>query len=193
MPHNMNKQINKPSVSFCLECTHQGYLWILWGKHKFPLFLSLFLSALFQRTPISHCDRKEWPSWFHGSLPGSKVLEKGIFTDRKKAQTSSNTGGLVNLQSGSPWRCINFVKLELCIHNFLWQESTASTWKQPRYPPTDEWVKKLWYIYTMEYYSVIKRNTWESVLMRWMNLEPVIQSEVSQKNKYCILMHEYGI
>ena len=71
----------------------------------------------------------------------------------------------------------------------------ARTWKQPRYPSTDEWIKKLWYIYTMEYYSAIKRNTFESVLMRWMNLEPIIQSEVSQKeeDKYHILMHLYGI
>ena len=58
---------------------------------------------------------------------------------------------------------------------------------------TDEWIKKLWYIYTMEYYSAIKRNAFESVLMRWMNLEPIIQSEVSQKEKekYHILMHIY--
>ena len=69
----------------------------------------------------------------------------------------------------------------------------ARAWKQPRCPLTGEWVKKLWYIYTMECYSVIKRNTFESVLMRWMNLEPIIQSEVSQKDKYRILMHVYGI
>ena len=50
----------------------------------------------------------------------------------------------------------------------------AKTWKQPRWPSTDEWIKKLWYIYTMEYYSAIKRNTLQSVLMRWMNLEPII-------------------
>ena len=69
------------------------------------------------------------------------------------------------------------------------------TWKQPRYPSTGEWIKKWWYIYTMEYYSVMRRNIFESVLMRWMNLEPIIQSEVSQKekDKYCILMHIYGI
>ena len=66
----------------------------------------------------------------------------------------------------------------------------ARAWKKPRCPSTDDWIKKLWYIYTMEYYSAIKRNTFESILMRWMNLEPIIQSEVSQKekNKYCILM-----
>ena len=57
----------------------------------------------------------------------------------------------------------------------------------------NEWIKKLWYIYKMEYYSAITRNTLESVLMRWMNLEPIIQSEVSQKDKYRILMHVYGI
>ena len=67
----------------------------------------------------------------------------------------------------------------------------ASTWKQPRYPSTDEWIKKLWYIYTMEYNSAIKRNGF--VLM--MNLEPIIQSKVSQKwkDKYHILTHTHGI
>ena len=70
----------------------------------------------------------------------------------------------------------------------------ARTWKQPRCPSTDEWINKL-YIHTMEYYSAIKRNAFESVLMRWTNLEPIIQSEVSQKekDKYCILMHIYRI
>ena len=63
----------------------------------------------------------------------------------------------------------------------------ARTWKQPRCPLTDKWIK-LWYIYTMEYYSAIKSNTFESVLMRWMNLEPIIQSEVSQKEKDKYLM-----
>ena len=71
----------------------------------------------------------------------------------------------------------------------------ARTWKQPRCPSADEWIRKLWYIYTMEYYSAVKRNTFESVLMRWMKLEPIIQSEVSQKEKhqYTILTHIYGI
>ena len=59
----------------------------------------------------------------------------------------------------------------------------ARTWKQPRGPSIDEWIKKLWYIYTMDYYSAIKRNAFESVLMRWMNPEPIIQSEVSQKER----------
>ena len=59
----------------------------------------------------------------------------------------------------------------------------ARTWKHPRCPSADEWIRKWWCIYTMEYYSAIKKNTFESVLMRWMKLEPVIQSEVSQKKK----------
>ena len=71
----------------------------------------------------------------------------------------------------------------------------ARTWKQPRCPLTDEWIKNLWYICTMEYYSPMKKNTFESVLMQWINLEPIIQSEVSQKekDKYHILTHIYGI
>ena len=59
----------------------------------------------------------------------------------------------------------------------------AWTWKQPRCPSADEWIRKMWYIYTMEYYSAIKKNTFESVLMRGVKLEPILQSEVSQKEK----------
>ena len=73
--------------------------------------------------------------------------------------------------------------------------TVARTQKQSRCPSTDEWIKKLWYIYTMEYYLAIKGNAFESVLMRWMNLGPIIQSEVSQneKDKYCILMKIYRL
>ena len=70
-----------------------------------------------------------------------------------------------------------------------------NTWKQPRCPSADEWIRKVWYIYTLEYHSAIKKNAFESVLMSWMKLETIIQSEVSQKEKhqYSILMHIYGI
>ena len=70
----------------------------------------------------------------------------------------------------------------------------ARSWKQPKRPSTDEWIKKLWYIYTMEYYSAIERNEIESFVETWMDIETVIQSEVSQKekNKYCILVHVCG-
>ena len=74
-----------------------------------------------------------------------------------------------------------------------WSTIYNGRWKQPRCPWADERIRKLWYIYTMEYHSAIKRSTFESGLMRWMNLEPIIQSEVSQKDKYCILTNIYGI
>jgi len=88
------------------------------------------------------------------------------------------------------------IERDSCILLFIASLFTiARTWKQPRCPSTDEWIKKLWYISTMEYYSAIKRNTFESVLMRRINLEHIVQSEVSQKekDKYHILMHIYGI
>ena len=86
------------------------------------------------------------------------------------------------------------IEKDICIPWFITALFTiARTWKQPRCPSTNEWIKKLWYTYTMEYYSAIKGNTFESVLMRWINLEPIIQSEVSQKSKYPILTHIYGI
>ena len=81
------------------------------------------------------------------------------------------------------------IERDMCTPMFIAVLFTiARTWKQASCPLTDEWRRKLWYIYTMEYYSVIKRNTFESVLMKWMNLEPIIQSVVSQKEKhqYCI-------
>ena len=68
------------------------------------------------------------------------------------------------------------------------------TWKQPRWPSADEWIRKLWYIYTIEYYLVIKKSALESFLMRWVKLESIIQSEVNQKKKntntvyYCTYM-----
>ena len=70
----------------------------------------------------------------------------------------------------------------------------ARSWKHPKCPATDEWIKKMWYVYTIEYYSAIKRNEIGSFVEMWMDLENVIQSEVSQKekNKY-ILMHICGI
>ena len=62
----------------------------------------------------------------------------------------------------------------------------AKTWKQPKCPSTDEWIKNMWYIYTMEYYSAIKKNEIMPFVVRWMDLESVIQSEVSQKEKNTI-------
>ena len=88
------------------------------------------------------------------------------------------------------------IQKESCTTTFIAALFTiARTWKQPECPLTDEWIKKMWHIYTMEYYSAIKRNEIELFVVRWMDLESVIQSEVShkEKNKYCMLTHIYGI
>ena len=77
------------------------------------------------------------------------------------------------------------VEIDICTPMFITALFTiARTWKKPSCPLADKWIRKLWYIYTMEYYSAIKNNAFESVLMRWMKLEPIIQSEVSQKEKH---------
>ena len=80
-------------------------------------------------------------------------------------------------------KCISSrIERDTCTPMFITALFTiARTWTQPRCPLADEWIKKLWYIHWMEYYSDIKKNAFESVLMRWMKLQPIIQSEVSQK------------
>ena len=94
----------------------------------------------------------------------------------------------------TPLLCIHTQETRIEIHV---SQCSSQQWtlKKHRCPSADEWIRKLWYIYTMEYYSAIENNAFESVLMRWMKLEPIIQSEVSQKDKhqYSILMHIYGI
>ena len=88
------------------------------------------------------------------------------------------------------------IETDTCTPMFITALFTIGrTWKQPRCPSADKWIRKLWYVYTMEYYSAIKKNAFESVLMSWMKLETIIQSEVSQKEKhqYSILIHIYGI
>ena len=85
---------------------------------------------------------------------------------------------------------------DMCTPMFITAQFTiVRTWKEPRCSSADTWIRKLWYIYKIEYYSAIKKNAFESALMRWMKLEPIRQNEVSQKEKhqYCILMHMYGI
>ena len=90
------------------------------------------------------------------------------------------------------------IERDMCTPMFITALFTiARTWKQPRCPLADEWIRKLWCICTMECYSAIKMNTFESVLMRWMKLVPIIQSEASQKEKrpmhiYMELTHIYG-
>ena len=88
------------------------------------------------------------------------------------------------------------IQKESCTKMFIAAIFTiARTWTQPKCPSSDEWIKKVWHVYTMEYYSAIKRNEIELFVLTWMGLESVIQSEVSQKekNKYRMLTHIYGI
>ena len=88
------------------------------------------------------------------------------------------------------------IQKESCTTMFIEALFTiARTWKQPKCPSTDEWIKKMWHIYTMEYCSAMKRNEIELFVVRWMDLESVLQSEVSQKEKniYLMLTHIYGI
>ena len=90
----------------------------------------------------------------------------------------------------------NRIQKESCTTMFIAALFTiARTWKQPKCPSTDEWIKKMWQIRTMEYHSAINRNEIELFVVRWMDLESVTQSEVSQKekNKYRMLTHIYGI
>ena len=88
------------------------------------------------------------------------------------------------------------IQKESCTTMFIATLFTiARAWKRPKCPSTDEWIKKMWHIYTMEYYSAIKGNEIELFVVRWMGIETVIQSEISQKkkNKYHMLTHIYGI
>ena len=88
------------------------------------------------------------------------------------------------------------IQKESCTTKFIAALFTIDrTWKQPKCPTTDEWIKKMWHIYTVEYYSAIKRNEIQLFVVRWMDLMSVIQSEVRQKekNKYHMLTHIYGI
>ena len=76
------------------------------------------------------------------------------------------------------------IERDTCTPTFITALFTiARIWKQPRCPLADEWIRKLWYIYTMEYYSAIKKKTFESVLIRWVELKPLIQSEVKSERK----------
>ena len=83
----------------------------------------------------------------------------------------------------------------IMLSRFIHVVACIRTWKQPKCPSTDEWIKKMWHIYIMEYHSAIKRNKIELFVVMWMDLESVIQSEVSQKekNKYRMLTHIFGM
>ena len=77
-----------------------------------------------------------------------------------------------------------FLKKDTCTRRFIAALFTiAETWKHPKCPSTDEWIRKMWYIYTMEYYSAIKKDDIMPFAATWVELETLILSEVSQKEK----------
>ena len=112
---------------------------------------------------------------------------------KKKTKNKTTVWPSTTTSRHIPWRNQNWKRYIYPSVHYSTIYNSFRTWKQPRCSLTDDWIKKLCYIYTMEYYSAKKRNTFEEVLMRWMNLEPIIHNVVSQKNNYHILMHLYEI
>ena len=127
-------------------------------------------------------------------------MQTSTATMESSVETPEKTGNRARYDPAIPLLGIHTKKTRIerdtCTPVFITVLFTiARTWKQPRCPLADKLIRQLWYIYTMEYYSAIKKKAFESVLMRWMKLELIIQSEVSQKEKYQynMLMHIYGI
>ena len=121
-------------------------------------------------------------------------LWRTVWSFLKKLKIELPYDPAISLLSIYPEKTI--IQKESCTTMFIAALFTiARARKQPKCSSTNEWIKKMWHIYTTEYYSAIKRNEIELFVVRWMDLESVIQSEVCQKekNKYCMLTHIYGI
>ena len=140
------------------------------------------MERVWRKTNLLHC-------WWEGNL--IQPLWRTIWKFLKKLKIDLPAIPLLGIYSEK-----TIIQKESCTTMFIAALFTiAGTWKPPKFPLTDEQIKKMWHIYTMEYYSAIKRNEIELFVVRWMDLESVIQSEVSQnkKNKYRMLTHIYGI
>ena len=125
-------------------------------------------------SPGVHSDSPPSSRWCHPAILSSVVPFS--FCPHSLPASGSFTMSQLFTWGHIPWENHNWKRhIHLNVHcSSIY--ITAWTWKQPRCPSTDEWIKKLWYIYTMEYYSAIKMNTFETVLVRQMNLEPIIKS-----------------
>ena len=131
----------------------------------------------------------------HGKFPCSCKIEPSYSVHYHDRQDSVRVWSRESVIETLLWEG-TIIQKESCTKMFIAALFTiARTWKQPKCPSSDEWIKRMWHIYTMEYFSAIKRNEIELFVVRWMELESVIQSEVSQKekNKYSMLTHIYGI
>ena len=176
------------------------------AEKAFNKIQHLFMIKIFLKVGIEH--RSEWPSstnlqtirekgtllhcWWECKL--IQPLWRTVWRVLKRLKIELPHDPAIPLLGIYPEKTI--IQKESCTTMFIAALFTiARTWKQPKCPSTDEWIKKTWHIYTMEYYSAIKGNEIELFLVGWMDLESVIQSEVSQKekNKYRMLTHIYGI
>ena len=147
------------------------------GIHMFVLYVCISISAL-------HC-------WCEYKL--RQPLWRTVWRFLKKPKIELPCDPATPLLGIYPEKTI--IQKDTCTPMFIAALFTiARSWKQAKCPSTDKWIKKLWYLYTVEYYSGIKRNKIGSFVDTWMDLETVIQSAVSQKeeNKYRILLHIYG-
>ena len=137
-----------------------------------------------QKGPVLHC-------WWECKL--AQPLRRTVWRILKKLEIECNPA--ISLLGVHTEETRN--ERDTCTPMFIAVLSTtARTWKQPRCPLVDEWIRKLRYTYAMEYYSAIQKNAFESVLMRWMKLESIIQSKKEsqkEKHQYSILTHIYGI
>ena len=127
---------------------------------------------MWEKGILSHC-------WWECKL--AQLLWKTVWRSLKKTRNRTTIWPNNPTTGHIPWKNHNW-KRHVYPNVHCSNLTRARTWKQPGCPPTDEWIQKLWYIQTMDYYSAIKNNSFKSVLMRWMNLEPIIRSERSQSN-----------
>ena len=166
-----------------LQCWH-----LVMCVHFYTMF---FLEGLDKNS----CFKKKWTllhCWWECKL--IQPLWRTVWRFLKKLKIELPYDPVIPLLGIYPEKTI--IQKDICTPMFTAALFTiARSWKQPKCPSTDKWIKKMWYIYTMEYYSAIKRNEIGSFVEMWMDLESVIQSEVSQKekNKHQILMHICGI
>ena len=145
------------------------------GLKPRPVVVQSPCSFSYAQLPVTYAT--QGPCCHHTSSNPQRLLVGGGVESAKRGSTAIPLLGIHTEETR--------IERDTCTPMFITALFTiARTWKQPRCPSANEWIRKLWYIYTVEYYSAIKKNAFESVLMRWMKLEPIIESEVSQKEKH---------